>query len=210
MRFSTLFLFTVISFSSACTDYSKDQSDESSQITDGISQDQPQVNKSKKLVKKAYSIGDSLHSTDLRNFKYFGAFFKGRAIYYHNHQDTIFHGKNIKGKDLLICFFDNQIARLKYELDTDITNELMLKYGSFKIKPLDSLSRAIVKSGNILNRGKERISLQKGIKNYQLTWNNPSKQIVYTRYEKLTSERSFFYEERIPDYKSSMVYLTQY
>lgn len=164
----------------------------------------------KKQTKKSFAIGDSLHLTDLNNFKYFGSFFKGRAIYYHNYQDTIYHGKDIKGSNLLLCFFDHQIARMKYHVDCDLTSELMRKYGSFRIKPLDSLSVITVKSGNILDKSENGISLHEDIKNYELTWQKSDKQIVFRRSENFESVKSFVYEERIPDYKESMIYLTRY
>ncbi|MEL6562313.1 MAG: hypothetical protein AAFQ94_29340 [Bacteroidota bacterium] len=164
----------------------------------------------KKLTKKSFAIGDSLHLTDLNNFKYFGSFFKDRAIYYHNYEDTIYHGKDIKGSNLLLCFFDQHIARMKYQVDRDLTSELMRKYGSFRIKPLDSLSVVAVKSGNILDKSEGTISLHEDIKNYELTWLKPDRQIVFRRSENFESTRLFTYEERIPDYKESMIYLTRY
>lgn len=210
MKLSCLIFIHLLFFMVSCADPENDQSDNRG-FQNAASEILQQANHSGKLLtKKSYSIGDSLHQTDLSNFKYFGGFYKGRALYYHNHLDTIYHEKSIKGRDLLLCFFDNQIARVKYELDVDITKDLMYKYGSFKIKPLDSISRVIVKSGDVLVRGNDQISLNDQIKNYELIWNNPDKQIVYTHFENYDSKKSFIYEERIPDYKSSMIYLTRY
>lgn len=162
------------------------------------------------LLKRTYRIGDSLVHTDLRNFKYFGTFFKGRASYFHNHTDTLFHGAEIKGRDLLICFLDDQIARLKYHLDSDISTDLMKKYGSFKIKPLDSISRVQIKTGKVIVPGKQGVALHENLKSYELTWDHPDKQIVFKRSQNFDLQNSYIYEERIPDYRTSMMYLNRF
>ncbi|MGB3468277.1 MAG: hypothetical protein WBA74_23530 [Cyclobacteriaceae bacterium] len=178
--------------------------------SEGLTVDVPERSGKVKLKKNSYAIGDSITHTDLRNFKYFGTFFKGRASYFHNHKDTLFHGKDIIGRDLLICFFDNQIARLKYNLDTDISSLLMKKYGSFKMRPLDSLSRTVVKTGKVIIKENDSVSINRKIRNYELTWTRADKQIVFKRAQGFGAHNSYIYEERIPDYKSSMVYLTRF
>lgn len=208
----SVFLICIISawILSSCKD--NDQNGSHDQTTDAESKIpvKDALPQTKKLIKKSFKIGDSLHLTDLNNFKHFGSFFQGRAIYYHNYEDTIYHGNSANGKELLLCFFDHQIARMKYQVDRDIASELMQKHGSFRIKPLDSLSQILVKSGNILIRNNKQISLHQDIKNYELTWQKTDKQIVFRRSENFGSVQSFVYEERIPDYKESMIYLTRY
>ncbi len=163
----------------------------------------------REIKKAVYTIGDSINETNLSRFKYFGTFFKGRAHYFHNHIDSVNNGTH-KGFDLLLAYFDSQLARVKYRLETDISNELIRKYGSCKIRALDSVATSIVKARNILISNEGQVRLNADLKNYQMTWSKNGKEIVFTSRERDDNTPLFTYEERISDYKDAMIYLTRY
>lgn len=209
MKLSHLLILSLATVIFACSGSEQHAADQQSNSDNGEEELAERSTNRRRLLRRPFAIGDSLQKTDLRNFEFFGDFFKGRARYYHNHQDTIYHDIGIKGNNLLLCFFDDQIARLKYRIDRDISLDLMMKYGAFKFRPMDSLSRVMVQQGNVLSEGASKFGIHEDLKNYELVWQKPDKQIVYRSYHGLDST-SYTYEERIADYKDAMVYLTRF
>jgi len=102
------------------------------------------------------------------------------------------------------------LARIKYKVEKDISKDLILKNGSCKIKPLDSIATQIVKTKNILINSEDGMRLNEKLKNYQMTWVKDDKEIVFTSQERFEDDTLFIYEERVIDYKHELIYLTRY
>lgn len=161
-----------------------------------------EIQKSKKNVSERFLRIDGETDT-LRNFELgknlFGKFFKERAEFYviENPNKTIY---NHPVKSITLYFLDGTLAKTKYELDEDISDNLIASYGAFTIKGYDTLTRKLFKTEKILQVIDQRKVLNKNLINYELKWDMNSK-FIYTRVDKSGPKKRFEYIEALRNYE---------
>jgi hypothetical protein len=161
------------------------------------------IQKSEKNVSERFLRIDG--STDtLRSYELgknlFGKFFKQRAEFYiiENPNKTLY---NKPVKSITLYFLDGALAKTKYELDDDISDDLIQSYGTFTIKGYDTLTRGLFKREKIISVNNQRRSLNKNLTNYELKWELESK-FVYARVNKSAKKKKFEYIEALKHYSS--------
>lgn len=139
---------------------------------------------------RTYELGKNL----------FGKFFKQRAEFYiiENPNKTLY---NRPVKSITLYFLDGALAKTKYELDDDISDDLIQSYGTFTIKGYDTLTRGLFKREKIISVNSQRKTLNKNLTNYELKWELESK-LVYTRVDKSAKQKKFEYIEALKHYSS--------
>ena len=128
----------------------------------------------------------------------FGKFFQERVEFYiiENPNKTIY---NHPVKSITLYFLDGKLSKTKYELDADISDNLIYSYGSFTIKGYDSITRRLFKTEKIINRVNNKKILNKNLINYELKWEMSSK-FIYTRVDKSRPKPRFEYIESVKNY----------
>lgn len=142
---------------------------------------------------------DTLRSYELgRNL--YGKFFRERAEFYiiENPNKTIY---NRPVKSITLYFLDGTLAKTKYELEEDISDDLIQSYGNFTIQGYDTLTRRLVKSKRIIHVINDKKILNKTLTNYQLKWNVDSK-FIYARVDKSGPRKRFEYIESLKEYET--------
>ena len=130
----------------------------------------------------------------------FGKFFKQRAEFYiiENPNKTLY---NKPVRSITLYFLDGALAKTKYELDDDISDELIQSYGTFTIKGYDTLTRGLFRREQIISVNEQRKVLNKNLTNYELKWDLESK-FVFTRVDKAAKKKRFEYIEALKHYST--------
>lgn len=161
----------------------------------------PEIIKPKKNIAEKFlridGPTDTLRSYELGS-NLFGKFHQQRAEFYiiENPNKTIY---NHPVKCITLYFLDGALAKTKYELDADISDDLIASYGAFSIKGYDTLTRSLLKTSSVLQKVDHRKLLNKHLVNYQLKWDMPSK-FIYTRVDKSRVKKRFEYIETAKDF----------
>jgi hypothetical protein len=95
------------------------------------------------------------------------------------------------------------LSKTKYELDVDISDDLIHSYGAFTIKGYDSITRTLFKAEKIVDNVDNKRILNKKLINYQLKWDLTSK-FIYTRVNKSGTKPRYEYIESIKNYDSKL------
>lgn len=161
----------------------------------------PVVKKNEKNIPERFLRIDGQADT-LRNYELgknlYGKFFQARAEFYiiENPNKTIY---NRPVKSITLYFLDGTLAKTKYELDEDISDDLIHSYGAFTIKGYDTLTRKLFKTEQILFVKDDKKILNKKLTNYELKWDLNSK-FIYTRVDRSASRKRFEYIEALKHY----------
>jgi hypothetical protein len=162
-----------------------------------------EVEKSRENVSERFlridGQADTLRSYELgRNL--YGKFFRERAEFYiiENPNKTIY---NRPVKSITLYFLDGTLAKTKYELEDDISDDLIHSYGNFTIQGYDTLTRRLVKSKRIIHVINDKKILNKSLTNYRLKWNVNSK-FIYARVDKSGPRKRFEYIESLKEYET--------
>lgn len=162
-----------------------------------------EIEKSKKNVPERFLRIDGQTDT-LRNYELgrelYGKFFRDRAEFYiiENPNKTIY---SRQVKSITLYFLDGMLAKTKYELEEDISDDLIQSYGNFTVRGYDTLTRRIVKSKRIFDVIDNKKTLNKNLTNYQLRWDLDSK-FIYARVDKSRTRKRFEYIESLKEYET--------
>jgi hypothetical protein len=129
----------------------------------------------------------------------YGRFFYDRAEYYIIHRPS----NKLMGRDILkatLYYMDGQLYKVKYLLDVDIANDLVNRHRQFKVKPLDEISRSVLKNQAVAFKVDTVLSLNSNLRNYELTWNRGEKEIRW-RTGADGHPSLYEYSESLPDYR---------
>jgi len=187
------FLFTCIALVSCEKDSAKDDQQKD--------RDPGKINKSEKNVSERFLRIDGTLDT-LRQYELgkdlFGKFFQERAEFYiiENPNKTIY---NHPVKSITLYFLDGKLSKTKYELDADISDDLIHSYGTFTIKGYDSITRRLFKTEKIVDRVNNKKILNKNLISYELKWEMSSK-FIYTRVDKSGPKARYEYIESLKNY----------
>jgi len=162
-----------------------------------------EITKSEKNVSERFLRIDGTLDT-LRQYELgkdlFGKFFQERAEFYiiENPNKTIY---NHPVKSITLYFLDGKLSKTKYELDADISDDLIHSYGTFTIKGYDSITRRVFKTEKIIDQVNNKKVLNKNLVNYELKWEMPAK-FIYTRVDKSGPKPRYEYIESLKNYDS--------
>jgi len=163
--------------------------------------DPAKIKKSEKNVSERFLRIDGTLDT-LRQYELgkdlFGKFFQERAEFYiiENPNKTIY---NHPVKSITLYFLDGKLSKTKYELEADISDDLIHSYGNFTIKGYDSITRRVFKTEKIVERVNNKKILNKNLVNYELKWEMSSK-FIYTRVDKSGPKVRYEYVESLKNY----------
>ena len=160
-----------------------------------------EITKSEKNVSERFLRIDGTLDT-LRQYELgkdlFGKFFQERAEFYiiENPNKTIY---NHPVKSITLYFLDGKLSKTKYELDADISDDLIQSHGTFTIKGYDSITQNLFKTEKIVDRVNNKKILNKNLVNYELKWEKPTK-FIHTRVDKSGPKRRYEYIESLKNY----------
>jgi hypothetical protein len=129
----------------------------------------------------------------------YGKFFDDRAEFYiiKEPQNKVYHSKV---NSLTFYYLDGQLSQTRYMLEQDIVEELLKRYGSFRISGHDAKNQALISTKQIMVHTADGVVFNKELDNYGLSWQLEEKQIRY-RVNKADPISPFNYVERIKTYK---------
>lgn len=104
-------------------------------------------------------------------------------------------------KKVTLYFIDGILSKTRYELDEDISDDLIQSHGEFTIQGYDTLTRSLFQSENIIQQVNHKKVLNKNLTNYRLKWIRESK-VMYSRVDKTAPKKRFEYIETIKDYEA--------
>jgi hypothetical protein len=141
---------------------------------------------------------DTLRSYELRKHL-FGEFFRKRAEFYviENPNKTIY---SHPVKSITLYFIDGTLAKTKYTLEEDISDNLIYSYGNFTIKGYDSVTQRLCKAKGVVTVVDHKKILNKNLNNFELKWELPEK-FIYTRVDKTGPKKRFEYIESAKDFQ---------
>lgn len=157
--------------------------------------------KSEKNISERFLRLDGQQDT-LRNYELgknlFGKFFQKRAEFYviENPNKTLY---NRPVKSITLYFLDGTLSKTKFELDEDISNDLIRSYGAFTIKGYDTLTRKLLRTEDIMKVSDQEKILNEKLTNFELKWDRDSK-FVFARVDKSGPKKRFEYIEALKDY----------
>ncbi|WP_276369793.1 hypothetical protein [Chryseolinea sp. H1M3-3] len=165
--------------------------------------DEEEIKKSEKNIAERFLRLDGTTDT-LRGYELgknlFGKFHKKRAEFYViEHPNKTIYNRPVKC--ITLYFLDGTLAKTKYELEEDISDDLIHSYGNFTIKGYDTLTRTLLKSEKVIHSENQKKVLNKNLTNYELKWDRNTK-FIYTRVDKSTTKKRFEYIEALKDYNS--------
>lgn len=128
----------------------------------------------------------------------FGKFFQQRAEFYiiENPNKTIY---NHPVKSITLYFLDGTLSKTKYELEADISDDLIQSYGAFTIKGYDSITRMLFRQEKVIANVNNKKVLNKNLINYELKWEMTSK-FIYTRVDRSKPKARYEYIESLKNY----------
>lgn len=150
--------------------------------------------------KTLFGITDSLSDFSFNEDFLFGKFHSDR-VEFHILEQPGLKLFNTNVEKLTLYFIDGYLCKKKYEMAQDISKNLIVKHGKFKVQPLNWQTRDFVKAFPelILNQ-KEKV-LSDSLSNYRLSWEVRKKTVKYI-VEKKSSASSYHYIEEFPKFKS--------
>ena len=104
-------------------------------------------------------------------------------------------------RKISLYFIDGILAKTKYELNDDISDDLIQSHGEFTIQGYDTLTRILFQTEKIIQKVNQKKVLNKNLTNYRLKWIRESK-IMYSRVDKRAPKKRFEYIETIKDYEA--------
>lgn len=139
-------------------------------------------------------IGASFDSVAVDETHLHGKFYRDNAWYYVIENPEIYIS-DTKVKELTMCFIDGILYSKKYELEEDISRELLKSYGSFKFTPLNHRTRDISRSQKVLIRTANGTELNHLLDRYQMKWDKEQIRIRYRFSRDSLDTRIFLWEE---------------
>jgi len=156
------------------------------------------------------SLKSSFQLTDLSQARNIGEFFDHRLRFYKIDQSDITINRS-PVDELVMYFIDSTLARIRYEVKEEIGSYLLDSLGMSKFKPLDSISKVLLKNKNVYDRITSR--LNPALHNYELIWRNESsiKRYKVKTYDSLTKyyyyHEMYGYKQKIRELEAMYYYL---
>lgn len=145
-----------------------------------------------------FDLAEDIVNNDIEE-KLFGKFFDERAEFFiiKEPHKTI-HNANVK--KMTLFYLDGKLAKMKYILDSDISNALLNNYGSCKLKGLDPEDRYLMKNSEVIKKEDNSYTLSDKLNNFQIQWDLDDRTLVL-RVQTKEDEKIFEFEEKILNYE---------
>jgi len=196
MNSSITFSFIIFLFVlSACNTNRKDKQDTANVRCQLIGKGDPTAQEQTLITVK---IGTSKSDIEIDDVHLHGKFFDDRAEFFVVEQPLLYLG-DTKVEELTLYFIDGVLCKKKYELEKDISSDLMKTYGTFKFKALNDSSKVISKQEGVLAKGKKR-TINNNLTYYRMKWpkNSP---LLYYEYKRDSAMENRFLIEELASYK---------
>ena len=131
--------------------------------------------------------------------KLHGKFFQDRIEFHRVERPNLTLFKS-QVEELTFCHIDEELGKKRFFMRDDISSGLIDTYGSFKLRPLDSLTKVIAKKGPIILKQDGERTLNADLTRYELRWEKEDKIIRYRVSTDTSGTKSFILSEEIPDY----------
>ena len=132
--------------------------------------------------------------------KLFGKFFQDRMQFHIvDGPDLTLYKESVD--ELTFYHIDEELCKKKFQMGGDISESLIYTLGNFKLKPLDSITKALARKGPIIIREGKRRYLNRAFKNFELKWEKEDRLIRYLTQSDSLGLRSYTYSEEDPDYQ---------
>lgn len=130
----------------------------------------------------------------------FGKFFQDRMQFHIVEEpDLTLYKQPVR--ELTFYHIDEELCKKKFQMGGDISESLIYTLGNFKLRPLDSLTKALAKQGPIIIREDGRKFLNSAFRNYEMTWSKQDRVVRYRTTSDSLGVRNYTYSEENPDYK---------
>jgi len=123
-------------------------------------------------------IGTPKSQVNVAEEHLYGKFFGDRAEFYIVENPELYVS-NSQVNRLTLYFIDGMLCKKKYDLESDISQELMKSYGSFKFKALNDSTRDISKSEKIVLKTNGSARINEHLNRFQMKWDQEEVLIKY-------------------------------
>lgn len=141
---------------------------------------------------------DPLHINYARNI---GEFFDHRLKFFAIDKPNLKINQTPVNK-IVLYFVDSTLARVRYQVNEEVGSYLLDSLGLSKFKPLDSLSKALLKKKKVYDRFTSK--LNPDMHNYELIWRNHDSVKRYRVKSYPDSLITYYFYEEVHGYKKKV------
>lgn len=123
-------------------------------------------------------IGSTKEQMSVNQEHLYGKFFDDRAEFYIVENPELYISSTLVNR-LTLYFIDGTLCKKKYELDSDISNDLMKAYGGFRFKALNDTTYKLSRSEKIVLKTEEGNLINQKFNRYQMKWSKADVDIKY-------------------------------
>ncbi|WP_258102011.1 hypothetical protein [Marinoscillum pacificum] len=141
-------------------------------------------------------IGATQEQLNVSQQHLYGKFFDDRAEFYIVENPDLYVSEALVNR-LTLYFIDGTLCKKKYELDTDISQELMKAYGGFRFKALNDTTYKLSREENIVVKSDTGNFINDSFNRYQMKWEDEGVAIKYLVFKDTTAGQLELVEELI-------------
>ncbi|HCX22856.1 MAG: hypothetical protein CMB80_29735 [Flammeovirgaceae bacterium] len=123
-------------------------------------------------------IGATREQMQVSQEHLYGKFFDERAEFYIVEKPELYVSDALVNR-LTLYFIDGTLCKKKYELDTDISQELMKSYGGFRFKALNDTTYKLSREEKIVIKSDTGNVINDAFNRYQMRWEDDGVAIKY-------------------------------
>lgn len=123
-------------------------------------------------------IGATKEQVSVDQEHLYGKFFDDRAEFYIVENPELYISSSQVNR-LTLYFIDGTLCKKKYELDSDISTELMKAYGGFRFRALNDTTYKLSRSEKIVLKTKEGNVVNDKFNRFQMKWEDEDVDIRY-------------------------------
>lgn len=141
-------------------------------------------------------IGATQEQLNVSQQHLYGKFFDDRAEFYIVENPDLYVSEALVNR-LTLYFIDGTLCKKKYELDSDISQELMKAYGGFRFKALNDTTYKLSREENIVVKSDTGNFINDSFNRYQMKWEDEGVAIKYLVFKDTTAGQLELVEELI-------------
>lgn len=141
-------------------------------------------------------IGATQEQLNVSQQHLYGKFFDDRAEFYIVENPDLYVSEALVNR-LTLYFIDGTLCKKKYELDTDISQELMKAYGGFRFKALNDTTYKLSREENIVVKSDTGNFINDSFNRYQMKWEDEGVAIKYLVFKDTTAGQLELVEELV-------------
>jgi hypothetical protein len=128
----------------------------------------------------------------------FGKFFNDR-IAFHIIENPDLQIQGVSVDKLTLYFIDDVLCKKKYELKSNISNQLMNQFGSFKFKALNHDTKEFAVNNGVVIYYSDGKEINPALTHFQMKWLSNDKTIIF-RHQKDSMMEENYYTEELPEF----------